>query len=234
MNITNLDTLHTHVLEQYPMEAVGMVIHEEFIPLANIASSPFENFLVEQGTYLTYEKEIEAIIHSHTYKACGADPRAPSKPDLMLARNTGKPQGILHCNGTEVSDILFFNLDTPAPLLGRTYIPGVYDCLTIVTDYYKLKHDLVMDNMPRDTNWLETEPMLLKENLDNQGFTKVRKGAEIEGDVLIFAYGTREASHLGIYIGDGKFIHHLKHIPSCEDKLSKYPRQHLYTYRRTG
>jgi proteasome lid subunit RPN8/RPN11 len=232
MRIDNLEEFKNHVLECYPAEAVGFVIEGSFVPLANIASSPFESFLVEAGTFITYEGTIDCILHSHTHsEACKDDPRTPSEPDMSLAKSTGLPQGICHTDGENVSDILYFNLKEPDPLLGRRYISGVYDCHSIVRDYYIMHYNYVMDIMPRDCNWVEDNPTYLVDNLELQGLVKVAKQELRVGDVLIFAYGTRYASHLGVYIGEGKYIHHLKNIPSCEDRLDKYPRQHLATYR---
>lgn len=228
--ITNIDELRTHMLDCYPAEGCGVVINDVFIPLPNIASNPFDSFLIEADTYLLYEKDIQVIIHSHTYQADGSDPRTPSKADITLAENTRKPQGIIHVSEDDFSDILFFNLDKPLPLLGREYIAGAYDCHTLIVDYFKLK-GYKMSLMPRSSTWVEDEPTLLIENLDNQGFERVAKGTEQPDDVLIFAYGTPYPSHLGVYIAKDTFIHHLRKRPSCEDRLSKYYKQHIYTYR---
>ena len=229
----NIQEFQDHVISEYPREAVGLVIEDTFIPLPNISSNPFDSFLVEKGTYLTYEGTIEAVIHSHTcVGTVHEDPRTPSKADMMLAQGTGVPQGIAHCEGRNVSDILYFNTKAPAELLGRYYISGVYDCHTIVRDYFIIEHNFSMNLMPRGSDWVEADPLFLVNNLESQGFERVIKGQEQVGDVLVFAYGTRYYSHLGIYLGNDTFIHHLQKRPSCEDRLSAYSRQHGATYRR--
>lgn len=228
----NPEVFKAHVLSEYPREAVGIVVEDEYMPLANIASNPFHTFLVDQDTFLIYEGKIQAILHSHTYASVvEEDPRTPSRPDMILAKNTGAPQGIVHCDGTNISDILYFNTNEPPELLGRIYVSGVTDCFTLVRDYYIKEYDHFMDLMPRSSNWVDEDPTFLIENINSQGFKKVIKGAEQVGDVLVFAYGTRHHSHLGVYIGEGKFIHHLQKIPSCIDNLASYKTQHGATYR---
>lgn len=233
--MNNIEVFKQHVLEEYPKEAVGIVVEGDFLPLANIASSPFDSFLVEKGIFLTYENRIQEILHSHTYTASvDEDPRTPSKPDMILAKSTKVTQGIVHTDGVEVSDILYFNKKTPHKLLGRVYISGVYDCFTIVRDYFIFTHNYYIDILPRSSNWLHEDPMYMVENLDKQGFIQVDHHASIPpeiGDVLVFAFGTKQLSHLGVYVGRGMFIHHLNNRPSCTDKLSKYTKQHAASYR---
>ena len=236
MYILNLEKVKEHCIEEYPKEACGLIIEDSFIPIPNVSSSPINSFKMEAGTFLTYEKKIQAIVHSHTGERHKYDPRTPSLEDLELTKRTGKPQGILHCDGESVSPILWFNdpEDIP-PLLGRIYIPGVYDCFTLVRDYYLKEASFVIDLLPRPPEWQKWNPRYIIDNLEGKGFSKLSLSTPlVKGDVLIFSIGSRLPNHLGIYTGENTFIHHAGDRKSTEEPLDKWKKLITCAYRLGG
>lgn len=235
MEIANRLEMETYILQQYPFEACGVIARDLFIPIENVASSPSECFLMPKGTYIEHEANLSAIVHSHTHDSVmGIDPRLPSMSDMKLAEATGVLQGIYHCTPKGVSPALWFNQKIPPPLIGRNYIPSIFDCYTIVRDYYKLNYDYVLAMLPRTTMWTEDSPTLMLENLENQGLTKVRNiGKLVEGDVLVFCVGSRLPTHVAVYLKDGEFIHHLNGRTSSTDTLIRWSKQFHSAYRLT-
>ena len=230
--MNNLEEFKQHVQECYPQEACGLVIDSIFLPMANVAEEPVDSFRMEQGTFLAYENRIDCIVHSHTYISPDKDPRTPSLADLSLAKTTTLPMGIIHTDGNIVSDVLYFNTRVPEPLLDRPYIAGVYDCYTIVRDFLILEYQYFLDILPRPHNWEEWDKMYMLNNLDNQGLKKIPSGVElVRGDVLVLRIGSTLPNHVGIYTGNGKFIHHLNRRVSMEDTLEKWDRQIYSSYR---
>ncbi len=231
MFIENLDEVKKGCLESYPQEACFIVKNGIAIQKENVHASPVESFKMEDSVSLDLDN-IEAIIHSHTSNVnTGIDPRCPSMKDMQLAEATNKPQGILHCIETECSDILWFNDDSEIPdYLGRPYIPCVYDCLTLVRDYYIKEYDYRLGLLPRPTNWIDWNKDYMKDNLDNQGLSNVGLGSLEIGDILVFSI-LGIVCHLGVVTGENEFIHHLDKRGSCKDRISKWDRQIMTAYR---
>ena len=233
MKIVNQLEMETYILQQYPFEACGVVSRDLFVPIENIASSPSECFLMPKGTYIEHEDNLSAVVHSHTHDSVlGVDPRLPSEADMRLAEATGVLQGIYHCTPKGVSQALWFNQKVPPTLIDRDYIPNVFDCYTIVRDYYKLNYDYSLAMLPRTATWSKDSPSLMLENLENQGLTKVRNiGKLVEGDVLVFCIGSSLPTHVAIYLKDGEFIHHLNGRKSSTDTLTRWGKQFHSAYR---
>jgi len=228
----NLQEFHSHVLACYPQEACGLVIEDSFLPLPNVSTEPIDNFMMEEGTYLTYEDHIDCIIHSHTFIPTTFDARTPSLVDMELAKATALPQGIVHTDGEYISDLLYFNTTTPPALEKRPYICGVYDCFTIVRDFYIQEYNYFIDILPRPPNWEAWDNSYMLSNLDSQGLTKLPVGTPLErGDVLVFRIGSNVPNHVGVYLGQDTFIHHLNKRLSNIDTLPKWDRQRYANYR---
>ena len=230
--MNNLEEFKEHILTCYPQEGCGLVVEDTFIPLANIAENPVDSFLMESGTYITYEHRIQCILHSHTFIATDFDPRTPSHEDLKLAKATALPMGIVHTDGKVITDIIYFNTKEPADLLDRPYIPGAYDCYTLARDYLIKERGFFLDVLPRPMDWQKWDDSYMLANLDNQGLVKVPVGQELkEGDVVVFRISSTVPNHVGIYIGNDKMYHHLNRRLSLEDSFSKWYRQVYATYR---
>lgn len=225
--MNNFEEFKQHCIDCYPQEACGYIENGTFFPLENIHSDPTNSFLLsEEDSFMLLEKNYK-FIHSHTMERFTDDPRTPSKEDMIGQQNTGKVWGIVHCNGKDISNIAWVeDKENLAPLIGRNYLFNIHDCYTLCRDYYIIEKGLDVMNPPKSANWYEENPLLLENCFAEANFTPLREG-EIpeEGDVIAFAIGSRFASHLGIYIGNDRFIHHLYARKSDEDSLSKWHRQ---------
>lgn len=170
-----------------------------------------------------------ALIHSHTYKlkeipeeflGYRVDFRMPSAMDMQAQMLLDIEFGILSCDGREVSDILWYP-DLDAPLLGQEYISGVHDCYSIMRRYYWQNYNVVIDDIPRDFLWFEQQPNKYAEDYGKVGWYEIPMSDLEAGDMLIIRIGHYE-SHGGLYIGDGKFIHHLTDQLSRTEDISKW------------
>lgn len=225
-------TFEEHCLEQYPMEAVGIVVKGEYMPLANIASDPINQFEVEEGVFLTYEKDIEIILHSHTMESFVGDPRRPSKADMLLAEATELPCGIVHCDGEGVTPILDFTNTREVAYLDRVYTYNVYDCYTLCRDYYKNTFNLDLPLLPREPDWATTDIGFFERCRRETDLVEVSLDNLVIGDMLLFKVGSPHTTHAGIYLGEGEFMHHYTKRKSNVDKVAKWHRQLWAAYRR--
>jgi|694.fasta_scaffold29721_3 proteasome lid subunit RPN8/RPN11 len=223
---TNIKEMHEHIIKCYPQEAVGVIIDDIFYPLDNIADDPINNFRIsKEDTEQLLDKDF-SIIHSHTMTqwAIGYDPRTPSHNDLITVESYDVPFGIVHCDGESVTDILWINRDIPE-LLGRHYVSGLTDCFTLARDYYINNYNINFGIHPRPANWEEWNPHYIEQHYHDLGFSEI-DGSELqEGDIILFSIGSRHINHIGVYIGDNRFIHHLYNRLSSSDTLSKWHRQ---------
>ena len=232
ITIKNLEGLNKHMVSCYPQEGVGYITEGMFVPLENIHPDPVDSFLISESASFWLLQRDYILIHSHCMESFAEDPRIPSLADMQGQKDTDKLWGIVHCDGENVSDVLYFGKPSEASLLGRKYIRNAFDCFSLVRDYYHPK-GIESPTYPRPANWEEWNPYYLLEGLEKINFIEIDKSEMVEGDLLVFRVRSPQPNHLGIYLGEDKFIHHLFNRLSCEDDLSKWKSQFIKVLRFT-
>lgn len=228
--IDNIDKFREHVLGCYPQEAVGYVVEGIYFPLENVHPDPVDNFLVSESDSFTLLELDYTLAHSHCMASFKEDPRTPSLSDMQGQKDTAVLWGIVHCDGENVSEILYFGKPTLVPLLGRSYIRNVYDCFTLSRDYYAQKR-ILTNECPRPPNWEEWNPYFLLQELEKTPFEEIPKENVVEGDLLVFRIAAPQPNHFGIALGGDKFMHHLANRVSCVDSISKWHNQYIKALR---
>ena len=219
----NIEIFKQYVLEQYPKEACGYVEDEVFYAVENVASDPVNFFLFPEEISFTIADKDVTIIHSHTMETWENDPRTPSLEDMIAQKNTGHTFGIVHTDGTIVSDILYFGPPQETSLIGRKYLHNVNDCFTIARDFYWQFFNIDIGINPRKADWEEWNPNYILQNYIGMGFSEV---SELQfGDALLFCISSTIPNHIGIYLDNDRFVHHLYRRTSEEDSLQKWKRQ---------
>lgn len=113
--------------------------------------------------------------------------------------------------------------DTYAHLLGLPYQSGNQDCYGLARRYYKERYDLTLLNFARPEQWWSEPNMdILTQFLDTDGWTQVGCNSRLlrPGDGLIFSLVHDKANHVGVYVGNGMFIHHLWNNFSREEAVT--------------
>jgi proteasome lid subunit RPN8/RPN11 len=190
-----------------PNEACGVIARDEFIPCENTAQEPATAFVIDRQTFDAIEREhgkIQAIFHSHTV-LYGA-----SETDMRQQIATAVPWGIVyHDLKTGITHDPFWWGDQlpPAPLLGRPFIPGVYDCWSAVRDWHRM-HGTVLPIFPRHPSWYESgEYDFFSECMDKAGLIEVDR-PEKDGDIVLGRIRNRYLNHCGIFLSNGLLFHH--------------------------
>ncbi|RQM44756.1 phage tail protein [Paraburkholderia bannensis] len=221
MNETTKAAIAAHAIAEYPRECVGLVVlvqgAETYMPCANWAATPSEQFVLAGEDYARAEDagEIVALVHSHP----GA-PARPSAADKAMCEQSGIASWLIVSLGVQANGSIavddwceFGPSGFIAPLVGRQFAHGVHDCYAIVRDWYRLERDVVLpDFARRDDWWDDGHSSLYLDNYRAAGFEDVGPGAELQvGDVLLMQIRSRNGvpNHAGIYIGDGHFLHHM-------------------------
>jgi cell wall-associated NlpC family hydrolase len=221
----NLEEFHNYVISEFPKEACGILQDGVFIPVENIASDPINFFEFPSKVSLGLQGIEYSVLHSHTMQEFTHDPRIPSMEDMQGRKASGVPWGIVHSEGENVSDILWFGEITTEPYIGRKYLQNIYDCFTLVRDFYSEHFKVDIGLHPRPADWEGWNPLYIEQNYQTLGFSPVTT-AEF-GDILLFSIGSRHINHLGIYLGGDEFYHHLYNRVSCKDSVKKWERQLL-------
>lgn len=105
--------------------------------------------------------------------------------------------------------------------LGRPYILGLDDCYGILVDFYREQYGLKLTNFARPSDmWSE----LIGRHLEDDGWVKKNiNWRQLQpGDALTFMVADTMVNHVGVYLGNGIFLHHLYNRLSSEDSL--YPK----------
>lgn len=115
-------------LENPTIECCGVIVNGETVPLINNSTHPSNHFQFQ------LQQSIDAIYHSHQKG------ENFSNEDYYIAELLQKP--IITYNiekdDFEVYEPCGFRL----PLMGRSYLPGTIDCISLICDYYKYKTNI--------------------------------------------------------------------------------------------
>jgi len=227
MIINNTNEMNEHFRSCFPEEGCGFIVGRWFVEQKNIAEDKKNDFRISSKGYLKYNQKIKAVVHSHTHtKASPYDKRTPSMADMTGQKATCVPWGIANTEGENVSPLLWFGLDKPAPVLAREFVHNVYDCLTLACDYMKLEFNIDVPTFPRPMDWDEMNKFMITDGIEEGGFNRLSKETELKdlqkGDFILFQIQGNFLNHVGVYIGEGKFYHHLMGRLSKEDTLMKW------------
>jgi cell wall-associated NlpC family hydrolase len=123
-----------------------------------------------------------------------------------------------------------------APYIGRPYALRQFDCYSLVRDWMARERGIVMD-------WLtETPERLANEWLTDGAFEtnpEIHKWDRVitpeAGDGILFAMnpdGSGRANHAGVYLGGGRFLHHLPNRASTSTALDGLWRARVTAFTR--
>lgn len=196
-------------------ECCGFLLSDgEIYPCENQSKSPSQEFIIETALYAALEKEkgIAAIFHSHTNGSSKF-----SAADIDLVNRTQKPLVLYTVAHNEFKAV---DPSGKTPLIGRHFVYGVYDCFSLVRDYYAQEKGIKLPNYHRSSDkpvWDQKEWDWIDTEYERVGFKKV-SSPDI-GDVIAMSIGNNAMgiNHLAIYLGDNLFLHQLNSRKSNKD-----------------
>lgn len=218
-----LQVVRDAAIAAYPNEACGVVVSvgKKSIPLVckNISPEPDMHFIIDPIDYTRASDlgEIIAIWHTHVEL-----PPQPSEADLAGVEMTGLPwyivsiykdeRGEFHLEGPTLSEPSGFTMG----YLERPYVLGVFDCWTLVRDYYKREYDISLGDYPRIGEFWRKGYNFFGENWHKEGFVQLIDEEPRKGDLFLIQTESYDVpNHIAIYIGDDMILHH------CHGRLSR-------------
>lgn len=227
--------MREHALADAPKEACGLIVdgpHGDpvYKRCKNVHDEPERYFHIRKQTVASHmaSKTLRAVFHSHPH-AQGPVPFA-SRADMVGQIDTGVPWVLLHQvgDGSWTGPWWWGDQLPVAPLIGRPFVSGVYDCYSNVRSYFKLERDILIKDYVREHEWwLDPEQSnLFIDGFEEAGFREINFPDMVPGDCVIGCImGNRAGpNHCGVYLGDNLLLHHLFNRVSRRDNLSNWQR----------
>lgn len=90
---------------------------------------------------------------------------------------------------------------------GRPFLHGLFDCYTLVRDYYRKEFNLILPtNIQRTWEWWQGGENLYVENAKFFNFEEVQNLQK--HDLIVMNLMSPVPNHGAIYLGDNKILHH--------------------------
>lgn len=108
-------------------------------------------------------------------------------------------------------------------LLSLKYQSGSYDCYGLVRVVYNRAYGIVLPNFARPNDFEHSDIGLFAKVTNNPDFLQktLNPNFLVIGDVLAFRLGADVTNHLGIYLGNNLFLHHMRDRCPVEDTLDE-------------
>lgn len=208
-----------HAKDEYPKESIGFIINGEYVPLINCHEDPEHHFRVDSAVVarLYQDGGIDAMIHSHPDgELC------PTKLDMERQIDSAVPWGIIQVTKDRgaIGPVFWGDQYPMAPLIGRTFVPGIHDCYALVRDWFKIEKDISLPIFPRDNFWWQTEN-IVADHLYEFGFRQIDKITNV-GDCAIAPVLTKVENHCAVYVGNGLLLHHKPNRLSGHDPAPRW------------
>jgi len=227
-----------HAREVYPEESCGLVVSGEYIRCDNVADDPSGHkeedpdcgcrlcsFIVDPSKISRHIHNTEAVIHSHP------DGKAfPSKSDMDGQIASDLPWAIIPLNAERVFEPVIWG-EGVAPLIGRQFVHGVSDCLSLIRDAYRLGKDALAEqgiedwpfdpidfaDIARQDAWWTKGENLYLDNFEKWGFELIDGASARPGDVFVMRIPRKAVApnHGGLLLSNSLILHHLP------DRLSR-------------
>jgi cell wall-associated NlpC family hydrolase len=133
---------------------------------------------------------------------------------------------------------LWWGPDVPvAPLLERPFVIGLADCWALARDWYRTEQGLTLPDFPRpdSADWWEDGRSTILEHMTQAGFVRcddpAPDGIGLPGDGFIMQIGAGVANHVGVYLGGGIMLHHLRDRLSRREPVHRWRSHILYRVR---
>jgi cell wall-associated NlpC family hydrolase len=115
------------------------------------------------------------------------------------------------------------------PYLERPYVFGIFDCYSLLVDYYQREFGIELERLAdlRVEKWWKTGQDFMGEHYAKQGFQPVTDDSWQDGDVLLFALDSTIPNHVAIYVTGDIILHHMPNRLSRRETCGSFWRSRL-------
>lgn len=200
--------IREHVAAEYPREACGLIVQagrsQRYKRCRNVHPDPLNHFQISAEDFAAAEDggDVLAVVHSHPDGTS-----APSVHDRASCDAQGLPWYILSWPEGDLARVE--PGAWPRPLVGRQYVYGLQDCYSIAQDWYREHRGLELWRPQSSDGWWDRqEADFFFEHFRRLGFVQV-EDPQVGDMIIMQIHGSPVAQHCGIYVGDGRMLHHL-------------------------
>jgi len=227
------DALMEVAEKAFPEEGCAFVIDNGVslivIPLENKSQTPKVSFCVDPAAYIKYHDSLVAVMHSHPGGGC-----LPSEEDREGCNSAGVPYLIVSTPSGEVYRLRPDGWS--APFEGNKYCYGLFDCFSLVQDYYRVVLGEVLECVrPSLDGWTSRGGWMVQNMYMGMGFKEIPQDAPLaHGDVLLLSgFGSRMHGHFGVLTDSLHVLHQepceLSRMDSYTDVLKRMTKK-VYRY----
>lgn len=221
----------THAKAQFPKESCGFVAAGAYVACDNTHKTPERDFTISDPRYdaAVIGKTLQAVIHSHPN-----GPVRPSEKDMQSQVSTGVPWVIITLNEKGPGESIAWGGNLPiAPVIGRPFVHGVFDCYALIRDVFRKGKDelakeqvawpfapILLPEFPRSDDWWNDGQNLYLDGFEKAGFKEIPRSEAAAGDVFLTAIGNSHINpkkiinHGGVLLQNGELLHHFATQPS--------------------
>ena len=186
-------------------ETCGFVLTDgTVLQVPNTADDPVNEFAIDPSVYAEHDQRIGGIWHSHL-KLAGFSPL-----DQQVLATDNTPWAV-YCMADDTWHECDPEMRAFAPLIGRPFVYGVYDCYSLVQDFLAKKRRIKLPDWERrqwgEWNTAGFDPF--DREWKNYGKPVTTKNYRA-GDILLLNLGDHSGhtDHVGVFQNDKSFLHH--------------------------
>jgi proteasome lid subunit RPN8/RPN11 len=221
-----------HALKDAPYEACGFVVVNRLgetivMPCENLARNKRGQFIIDPKNNIEAEKlgHIAAFYHSHASEFPNPEGDRFSREDLDISFESTFP-ALLYVHPNDTWHFTMPSTYNPAPLLGRPFVWGVWDCYTLVRDYFLLNKKTVMGSYFPPENATASSDFEYEKLSKNEKFHEIPMSEARKDDVMLVSLKSKFINHCLIYQGDNEYLHQpafkLSSKGMLDERLQKY------------
>ena len=225
----------------YPKEACGLIVTDRkrsiAVPCKNVAEDPCAHFMIDPTDYANACQlgEVIGVWHTHVELS----PK-PSEADLACCEVTALPwyimgiyraeDGSFHTSPIESFGPSGFEM----PYVGRPYVMGVFDCFSLLRDFYGREFNIPLKDYPRIREDGDLNRAHMPEVATELGFVRLLDEVPRHGDVFLIQTDHDFPGHIAIYLEGGLILHHMHGRLSMRDVYGGYWFKHTTHHLRYG
>ncbi|WP_323016484.1 Mov34/MPN/PAD-1 family protein [Castellaniella sp.] len=234
--------LRTHGVCAYPNEACGLVLglptgKTEIVQCENTHDTPSQFFRISRIEYTKQADRGKIVGIWHTHPNGRHD---FSEADKVGCEVSGVPwyvMSLLKRSDDDTFDYGPIKHMEPSgfkmPYTGRPYVPGVFDCWTLVIDWFAREHGIKIRNYPYTLADGSPGATLFAAHYRDEGFVRVINETPRPGDVFFIQDpSSLVPNHAAIFVGDDRILHHTLNRLSKHDVYGGYYLKHTVIHAR--
>lgn len=248
LNDTIKSEIKQHALNENPNECCGFIIEDKnsknitINKCKNISKNPLISFKISSQEYLSTKEigEILSIYHSHP-----GDSFQFSELDKKISEAFNLKNIVYLIKKDDFIEYIPQGYENP--YVGRQYYTGIFDCYTLVQDYFKRELNININDLPileypmrlidekyvlKKFSTIENIIDYSKKHAENNDFIEISNQNLKKHDLLILKNsGHGLPIHILIYLGNNNILHQTRETSLIEEYNTDFKKRVIHALR---